>query len=100
MQLDRCLLPGDGCPFAQPPTMRQRRNLSLLAPHHHSLARCAACPWPAVGKITGKEGLVFEGKALCFDCEEDMLQALEKDQNQFKVCAGCCCFVFFLGGGG
>lgn len=40
---------------------------------------------PAVGKITGKEGLVFEGKALCFDCEEDMLHALEKDQQQFRV---------------
>jgi dihydroxy-acid dehydratase len=41
-------------------------------------------PQGAVGKITGKEGLVFEGKALCFDCEEDMLYALEQDQQQFK----------------
>jgi len=40
-----------------------------------------------VGKITGKEGLVFEGKALCFDCEEDMLHALEQDQQQFRVSA-------------
>ncbi len=44
---------------------------------------------PAVGKITGKEGLLFEGRALCFDCEEDMLAALEQDQEQFKVrCVG------------
>jgi dihydroxy-acid dehydratase len=42
-------------------------------------------PQGAVGKITGKEGLVFEGRALCFDCEEDMLAALERDQEQFKV---------------
>ncbi|KAL4424101.1 hypothetical protein ABPG75_001402 [Micractinium tetrahymenae] len=41
-------------------------------------------PQGAVGKITGKEGLLFEGRALCFDCEEDMLAALEKDQEQFK----------------
>ena len=31
---------------------------------------------------------MFEGKALCFDCEEDMLHALEKDQQQFKVGGG------------
>lgn len=51
-------------------------------------ARSADAPCPrcaAVGKITGKEGLVFEGRALCFDCEEDMLAALERDQEQFKV---------------
>ncbi|PSC73296.1 dihydroxy-acid dehydratase [Micractinium conductrix] len=41
-------------------------------------------PDGSVGKITGKEGMVFEGHALCFDCEEDMLAALEKDQEQFK----------------
>lgn len=33
---------------------------------------------------TGKEGLVFEGEALAFDCEEDMLEALSQDTNQFK----------------
>lgn len=41
-----------------------------------------------MGKITGKEGMVFEGKALCFDCEEDMLVALEANQEQFKVRGG------------
>lgn len=41
-------------------------------------------PQGAVGKITGKEGLLFEGRALCFDCEEDMLAALERDQQQFR----------------
>jgi dihydroxy-acid dehydratase len=28
----------------------------------------------SVAKITGKEGLAFEGTAMCFDCEEDMLK--------------------------
>ncbi len=31
----------------------------------------------AVAKITGKEGEAFTGPARCFDCEEDMLAALE-----------------------
>ncbi len=34
-------------------------------------------PDGAVAKITGKEGLVFEGTANVFDCEEDMLKGLE-----------------------
>lgn len=41
-------------------------------------------PEGSVGKITGKEGLRFEGKALCFDCEEDMLAALSENASQFK----------------
>ena len=35
-------------------------------------------PEGAVAKITGKEGLVFKGDAIVFDCEEDMLTALEE----------------------
>jgi hypothetical protein len=80
----RCLL------FAQAPIMRRQQHTLALAPPLTALPP-PALPRPApsaVGKITGKEGLVFEGKALCFDCEEDMLKALEKDQEQFKVCAG------------
>lgn len=34
-------------------------------------------PEGAVAKITGKEGLVFTGDAICFDSEFDMLHALE-----------------------
>lgn len=41
-------------------------------------------PEGSVAKITGKEGLVFEGPALCFDCEEDMLEALAADAAPFK----------------
>eukprot|EP00878_Enallax_costatus_P003751 GHUV01003967.1.p1 GENE.GHUV01003967.1~~GHUV01003967.1.p1 ORF type:complete len:309 (+),score=103.79 GHUV01003967.1:89-928(+) len=41
-------------------------------------------PEGSVAKITGKEGLKFRGEALCFDCEEDMLAALEKDVAKFR----------------
>jgi dihydroxy-acid dehydratase len=34
------------------------------------------CPEGAVGKISGKEGLVFNGKAIVFDSEEKALQAI------------------------
>ncbi|KAF6256743.1 acetohydroxyacid dehydratase, partial [Scenedesmus sp. NREL 46B-D3] len=42
------------------------------------------CPEGSVAKITGKEGLQFTGQALCFDCEEDMLAALEADTEKFR----------------
>ncbi|KAG1670542.1 hypothetical protein FOA52_015407 [Chlamydomonas sp. UWO 241] len=41
-------------------------------------------PGGSVAKITGKEGMYFQGKARCFDCEEDMLEALAKDPPSFK----------------
>ncbi|MGV0005112.1 MAG: dihydroxy-acid dehydratase [Candidatus Porifericomitaceae bacterium WSBS_2022_MAG_OTU9] len=41
-------------------------------------------PEGAVAKITGKEGQRFSGPAKVFDCEEDMLQALE----QGRIAAG------------
>ncbi|WPT18210.1 Dihydroxy-acid dehydratase [Picochlorum sp. SENEW3] len=41
-------------------------------------------PEGSVAKITGKEGLRFKGHALCFDCEEDMLEALSKDIEPFR----------------
>lgn len=42
-------------------------------------------PEGSVGKITGKEGLAFQGTARCFDSEEDMLDQLSKDPSSFKV---------------
>lgn len=41
-------------------------------------------PEGCVGKITGKEGLQFEGPARVFDSEEDMLKALDKDPMSLK----------------
>lgn len=37
-------------------------------------------PEGAVAKITGKEGLSFTGPARVYDCEEDMLTGLEKNE--------------------
>ena len=38
------------------------------------------CPEGAVGKISGKEGLKFEGKAIVFESEETALQAILNDK--------------------
>ena len=42
-------------------------------------------PEGCVGKITGKEGLEFEGPARVFDSEESMLRAVEAGPQKFKV---------------
>tara|TARA_B100001750_G_C15435063_1_gene560408 strand:- start:238 stop:1302 length:1065 start_codon:yes stop_codon:yes gene_type:complete len=44
---------------------------------HITILRGSLAPEGAVAKITGKEGLRFEGTAKVFDCEEDMLAAAE-----------------------
>ena len=38
------------------------------------------CPEGAVGKISGKEGLKFDGKAIVFESEESALQAILNDK--------------------
>jgi dihydroxy-acid dehydratase len=45
---------------------------------HIQILRGSLAPDGAVAKITGKEGLSFAGPARVFDCEEDMLRALEQ----------------------
>ncbi|MGI8982340.1 MAG: dihydroxy-acid dehydratase [Pirellulaceae bacterium] len=47
---------------------------------HIQILRGNLAPDGAVGKITGKEGLVFSGPAKVFDSEEDMLHALERKE--------------------
>ena len=47
---------------------------------HIQIFRGNLAPEGAVGKITGKEGLVFSGPAKVFDSEEDMLHALERKE--------------------
>jgi dihydroxy-acid dehydratase len=44
---------------------------------HIQILRGSLSPDGAVAKITGKEGYVFSGPARPFDCEEDMLSAVE-----------------------
>ncbi|MBL8828161.1 MAG: dihydroxy-acid dehydratase, partial [Planctomycetaceae bacterium] len=47
---------------------------------HIRILRGNLAPDGAVAKITGKEGLVFTGRANVFDSEEDMLAALERKE--------------------
>jgi len=47
---------------------------------HIQILRGSLAPGGAVAKITGKEGLSFTGEAVAFDCEEDMLAAVEKGE--------------------
>jgi dihydroxy-acid dehydratase len=49
---------------------------------HIQIMRGNLAPEGSVGKITGKQGNVFEGTASVFDSEEDMLAGLE--QNKIK----------------
>jgi len=47
---------------------------------HIQIMRGGLAPEGSVGKITGKEGYLFTGPARPFDCEEDMLAAVEQKQ--------------------
>ena len=49
---------------------------------HIRILKGSLAPEGAVAKITGKEGLHFSGPARVFDCEEDMLAALEQSKIQ------------------
>jgi len=53
-------------------------DVAVKARGHISILRGNLAPGGAVGKITGKEGLLFSGPARVFDCEEDMLVGLEE----------------------
>ncbi len=52
----------------------------LKASGHLRILKGNLAPGGAVAKITGKEGLRFEGPAKVFDGEEDMLAALERGE--------------------
>jgi dihydroxy-acid dehydratase len=52
----------------------------IKASGHISILRGNLAPGGAVAKITGKEGLRFSGPAKVYDSEEDMLQALERNE--------------------
>ncbi len=54
----------------------------IKATGHLQILRGNLAPEGAVAKITGKEGLRFSGPARCYDCEEDMLAALERNEIQ------------------
>jgi dihydroxy-acid dehydratase len=47
---------------------------------HLQIIRGNLAPGGSVAKITGKEGVYFKGKALCYDSEEEMLAAVERKE--------------------
>lgn len=47
---------------------------------HIRILRGNLAPGGAVGKITGKEGLRFKGKAMCFDDQEGVLTAIAENR--------------------
>jgi len=95
MLLDAGLLHGD-CLTATGKTLRENvQDLPGLAEgqkivhplasplkqtSHLQILKGNLAPEGAVAKITGKEGLRFEGPANVFDSEEDMLHALERGE--------------------
>jgi dihydroxy-acid dehydratase len=52
----------------------------ILPNGHIQILYGSFAPGGAVAKITGKEGLSFTGPAQVYDCEEDMLAALERSE--------------------
>ncbi|RLN93425.1 hypothetical protein BBJ28_00026390, partial [Nothophytophthora sp. Chile5] len=52
----------------------------LKSSGHLRILRGDLAPDGSVAKITGKEGLTFTGTAKVYDCEEDMLAALERKE--------------------
>ena len=55
-------------------------NNPIKSSGHIQILKGNLAPEGAVAKITGKEGNLFEGVANVFDCEEDMLTALEQNK--------------------
>lgn len=55
-------------------------NEPIKATGHIQILHGNLAPGGCVGKITGKEGSRFEGTAKVYDCEEDMLAALEHNE--------------------
>lgn len=49
----------------------------IKATGHLRIFKGNFCPGGAVGKITGKEGTKFKGKAMCFEDEQSALDALK-----------------------
>jgi dihydroxy-acid dehydratase len=57
-------------------------NAPIKKTGHLTILRGNLAPEGSVAKITGKEGLHFRGTAKVFDCEEDMLAAMERGEIQ------------------
>jgi dihydroxy-acid dehydratase len=73
---------GEARPFRAGQTIVAPIEKPLKKTGHISILHGNLAPEGAVGKITGKQGLSFKGPARVYDCEEDMLEAVEKKQIQ------------------
>ena len=69
-------LPG----LAERQTIIQPLSDPIKTTGHIQILKGNLAPEGSVAKITGKEGLVFSGRANVFDSEELMLEALEQDK--------------------
>ncbi|MEM1107450.1 MAG: dihydroxy-acid dehydratase [Planctomycetota bacterium] len=73
-------------PFGDPTTTSGVQDMvrplddPLKTTGHLQIMRGNLAPEGCVGKITGKEGTVFKGTARVYDCEEDMLDGLERGE--------------------
>jgi len=55
-------------------------NQPIKPTGHIQILRGSLCPGGSVGKITGKEGLKFTGKAKVYDSEDGFITALERNE--------------------
>lgn len=60
---------------------------------HLTIMRGNLCPGGAVSKLTGKEGLYFDGTAVCFDEEKGVMEAIQ----QGRVKDGCVIVIRYVG---
>jgi dihydroxy-acid dehydratase len=65
-----------------PPEQKIIRPLNepLKSSGHLQILRGSLAPGGSVGKITGKEGTQFTGKAKCYDAEDEFITALERGE--------------------
>lgn len=69
---------GDAAPLSDGQEVIMPVERPIKSTSHLQILRGNLAPGGAVAKITGKEGTKFTGGARVFDCEEDMLAALEQ----------------------
>lgn len=67
----------DARDFPQDQTIIMPMDKPLKTTGHLQILYGNLAPQGSVGKITGKEGTQFRGKAKAYDCEDDFIQALE-----------------------
>ena len=67
-------------PYSEVQKIIMPLNNPIKKDSHLRILRGNLAPDGSVAKITGKEGLTFQGKAKTFDCEEDALQAVLNDK--------------------